>query len=98
MTTIRLLSLSLLILSAACSTMSEEEKAEEIRKYRVCVKEGNKPYWFEGRLAHCLTLDQQRKDEEDAFLCNRSGLDVIKDKSGRYSGCSETRNINYIVN
>ena len=78
--------------------MTEEEKAEEIRKYRACVKEGNKPYWFEGRLAHCLTLDQQRKDEEDEFLCNRSGRDVIKDKSGRYSGCSDTRNINYIVN
>jgi hypothetical protein len=78
--------------------MTEEEKAEEIRKYRACVKEGNKPYWFEGRLAHCLTLDQQRKDDEDEFLCNRSGLDVIKDKSGRYLRCSDTRNLNYIVN
>lgn len=89
--------LALCVLSS-CSMMTEEEKAAEIKKYWACKNAGSKPYWFEGRLQHCLTPSEVRENELAAHECKISGYIAVRSKSGKFVECSSQRNTTYIVN
>ena len=83
---------------SSCSMMTEEEKAAEIKKYWACKNAGSKPYWFEGRLQHCLTPSEVRENELAAHECKISGYVAVRSKSGKFIECSSQRNTTYIVN
>lgn len=85
-------------MTASCSMMTEEEKAAEIKKYWACKNAGSKPYWFEGRLQHCLTPSEARDNELAAHECKMSGYVAVRSKSGKFIECSSQRNTTYIVN
>ena len=87
-----------LLVMSSCSMMTEEEKAAEIKKYWACKNTGSKPYWFEGRLQHCLTPSEVRDNELAAHECQISGYVAVRSKSGKFIECSSQRNTTYIVN
>lgn len=90
--------ITILLIMSSCSMMTEEEKAAEIKKYWACKNAGSKPYWFEGRLQHCLKPSEVRDNELAAHECKISGYVAVRSKSGKFIECSSQRNTTYIVN
>ena len=90
--------ITILFIMSSCSMMTEEEKAAEIKKYWACKNAGSTPYWFEGRLQHCLTPSEVRDNELAAHECKISGYVAVRSKSGKFIECSSQRNTTYIVN